>query len=119
MKTCDNCGAEGYLTPTNAGEACLVCGHETPRPPKPRFKVRRVVMKGRASPHAGRRLFVSGGQAAENPYRPGTKSANTFALLTSHPGIIFEQALARGARQRTLTEMIRIGRARAVAPDEA
>lgn len=108
---CANCGNAGYVVPSDEGEVCVVCGHVT-APKRQRTSDKRDV-RGRVSQLHGRRLFVVGRESADNPYRAGTRSAHAFTFVQANPGVLFEDAVAFGIRQRTLTEMVKLGYARA------
>ena len=62
----------------------------------------------------GQRLSVVGGKDAANPFREGSKSHATFAMVQANPGKTYEELRDMGARMRTITHSTKQGWIRAL-----
>lgn len=62
----------------------------------------------------GRRLSVVGGVDAVNPFREGSKSHETFALVQANYGKTYEELREMGARMRAITHSVKQGWMRAL-----
>ena len=62
----------------------------------------------------GRRISVIGGKDAANPYREGSKSHATFAMVQANPGKTYDELRDMGARMRTITHSTKTGTMRTV-----
>lgn len=62
----------------------------------------------------GQRLAVVGGKDAANPFREGSKSHATFAMVQANSGKTYEELRDMGARMRTITHSTKQGWIRAL-----
>lgn len=62
----------------------------------------------------GQKLSVVGGKDAANPFREGSKSHATFAMVQANPGKTYEELRDMGARMRTITHSTKQGWIRAL-----
>ena len=88
--------------------ACLACGGEWGP------KIKRRASADRQPTLKGYRLSVVGGKDAANPFRPGSKSHATFAMVQANPGKTYEELRDMGARMRTITHSTKQGWIRAL-----
>lgn len=88
--------------------ACLACGNEWGKP------IKRRASTDRQPTLKGQRLAVVGGKDAANPFREGSKSHATFAMVQANPGKTYEELRDMGARMRTITHSTKQGWIRAL-----
>lgn len=88
--------------------ACLACGGEWGP------KIKRRASADRQPTLKGQRLSVVGGKDAANPFREGSKSHATFAMVQANPGKTYEELRDMGARMRTITHSTKQGWIRAL-----